>query len=65
MSSQNIKEGIEGHGVDWYRDVFDLVFPDLNKKEVSELWKKQLKAPKKGKKEKDDDDDDDSSSDDD
>jgi len=28
---ENIKEGIEGHPVEWYNEVFDLVFPDLDK----------------------------------
>lgn len=41
---QNIKEGIEGHPVSWYSEVFDLVFPDLDKKKANECliceWKK-------------------------
>lgn len=31
MKSQNIKEGIEGHPVEWYNEVFELVFPDLDR----------------------------------
>ena len=30
---QNIKEGITGHPVEWYSQVFALIFPDLNKEE--------------------------------
>lgn len=58
---QKIKEGIQGHPVDWYSDVFDIVFPDVNKEVVNGLWKEQLKEPEKKKKkakEEDDDDDD-------
>jgi Lon-like ATP-dependent protease len=44
---ENIKEGIEGHPVSWYTDVFDIVFPSLdrdlaNKCKVCE-WKDQQK----------------------
>ncbi|KAL8923122.1 MAG: hypothetical protein Q9208_004806 [Pyrenodesmia sp. 3 TL-2023] len=39
---ENIKEGIEGHGVSWYSDVFDLVFPDLDRDAANEMWKEQL-----------------------
>jgi ATP-dependent Lon protease len=39
---QNIKEGIEGHPVSWYSDVFDLVFPDVDAEEANNLWKAQL-----------------------
>ncbi|RMZ79235.1 hypothetical protein DV737_g3496, partial [Chaetothyriales sp. CBS 132003] len=54
---ENIKEGIQGHAVDWYSDVFDLVFPDLDHQVASSLWKKDLQEPSKkktGKREKDD-----------
>ena len=27
---QNIKQGIEGHPVTWYDEIFDLVFPTLD-----------------------------------
>ena len=59
---QNIKEGLEGHAVDWYSDVFDIVFPNVEAKAVNHKWKKQLKEPERKKakdEEKDDDDDDD------
>jgi Lon-like ATP-dependent protease len=31
FSLQNIKEGLEGHPVEWYGDVFNLVFPDIDR----------------------------------
>jgi ATP-dependent Lon protease len=42
---QNIKQGIEGHAVDWYSDVFDIVFPDVDAEHINNLWKEQLKEP--------------------
>lgn len=69
--SQNIKEGLEGHAVDWYDEVFDIVFPNLDAKAVNGLWKKVLREPerkeparKKKAKERDEDDDDEDSDDD-
>ena len=59
---QNIKQGIKGHPMDWYSDVFELVFPNLNAKEINTMWKQQLKEDKKRSKkdkEKDEDSDDD------
>lgn len=47
MSEQNIKEGIEGKPVDWYKDVFDLVFPDVDEVAVNALWRKELAKPPK------------------
>ena len=44
---QNIKEGIEGHPAKWYSDVFDLVFPNIDKVRANSVWKKQLSKPKK------------------
>ncbi|KIV84306.1 ATP-dependent protease La [Exophiala sideris] len=52
----NIKEGIEGHAVDWYSDVSDIVFPDVDAQEVNSLWKDALKKPKKSEKDRDEDD---------
>ncbi|RCI13825.1 hypothetical protein L249_8066 [Ophiocordyceps polyrhachis-furcata BCC 54312] len=47
---QNIKEGIEGHAVGWYSEVFDLVFPGLDREQANKCkiceWKKQ--QPKEG-----------------
>jgi hypothetical protein len=33
--------------VDWYSDVFDLIFPDIDHNEANNLWKEQLKEPAK------------------
>lgn len=56
-SRQNIKEGIEGKPVDWYSDVFDLVFADVNEAEANNLWKKELAKPSKEDAEKDEEGD--------
>ncbi|KAI4204792.1 MAG: hypothetical protein LQ350_000858 [Teloschistes chrysophthalmus] len=56
----NIKENIEGHPVSWYQEVFDLVFPDLDRKAANNIWKETLAEPtKKKRNSKDDDDSDD------
>ncbi|KAF2464523.1 ATP-dependent protease La [Lindgomyces ingoldianus] len=52
---ENIKEGIQGKPVSWYAEVFDLVFPDLDRDTANKVWEKELKskkAEKKTKKEK-------------
>ncbi|KAK4181908.1 putative Lon protease mitochondrial precursor [Triangularia setosa] len=33
---ENIKEGIEGKPVSWYSEVFDLIFPDLDKEKANQ-----------------------------
>ncbi|KAF2805924.1 ATP-dependent protease La [Mytilinidion resinicola] len=43
---ENIKDGIAGKPVGWYRDVFGLVFPGLDREAANALWKKELKKPK-------------------
>jgi Lon-like ATP-dependent protease len=43
---QNIKEGIEGRPVQWYKEVFDIVFPDLDKDAANKMWEKELKSKK-------------------
>ena len=45
--AQNIKEGIEGRPVSWYRDVFELVFPNLNREAANNVWKDKLKRTKR------------------
>ena len=45
--SQNIKEGIDGKPVDWYSDVFELVFPDVDEAHANTLWKEKLAKPPK------------------
>ncbi|KAF2442818.1 ATP-dependent protease La [Karstenula rhodostoma CBS 690.94] len=49
---ENIKEGIEGRPVSWYNEVFDLVFPGLDKDASSKLWDKELKSKKGDRKKK-------------
>ncbi|KXJ92292.1 Lon protease C-terminal proteolytic domain-domain-containing protein [Microdochium bolleyi] len=54
---ENIKEGIEGRPASWYHEVFDLVFPELDKEKANKCkiceWKKE--HPSKSDGEKDDD----------
>ena len=50
---QNIKENIEGHPVDWYGDVFNIIFPDVDAAQVNHMWKEQLKEPEKKEGKKD------------
>lgn len=38
-------EGIEGKPVSWYSEVFDLVFPGINKAQANDRWKEHLKQP--------------------
>ncbi|WQF80152.1 Putative ribosomal protein uS5 domain 2-type superfamily [Colletotrichum destructivum] len=64
---ENIKEGIEGKPVAWYSDVFDLIFPELDREAANKCktcdWKKaqddKKKKDKKKKKDESDDEDDD------
>ncbi|KAJ4360243.1 ATP-dependent Lon protease pim1 [Didymosphaeria variabile] len=49
---ENIKEGIEGRPVSWYHEVFDLVFPGLDKDAGNKLWEKDLKSKKGDRKRK-------------
>ena len=44
---ENIKEGIEGRPVDWYADVFNFVFPNIDYERANNLWKEELKKPPK------------------
>lgn len=55
MALQNIKQGIEGKPVDWYSDVFRLVFPDVDPAEANKLWEKELAKPPKEEREVDED----------
>ncbi|KAF9893779.1 ATP-dependent Lon protease pim1 [Aspergillus nanangensis] len=54
---ENIKEGIEGHPVSWYSEVFDLLFADLDKKAAKDIWRKQLTETSNKKKANEEDDD--------
>lgn len=51
----NIKEGIEGKPASWYSDVFELVFPNLDKDAANSLWREQLSKKKQEKSDEDDD----------
>lgn len=56
MALQNIKDGIEGKPVDWYADVFDLVFTDVDEAQANSLWKKELAKPPKEEAEREESD---------
>lgn len=43
--------------MDWYADVFKLVFPDADEAAVNSLWKKELKKPSKEEREAEEEDD--------
>ncbi|KAF2791078.1 ATP-dependent protease La [Melanomma pulvis-pyrius CBS 109.77] len=49
---ENIKEGIEGKPVSWYSEVFDLVFPHLDRDAAGRVWEKELRGKKSDKKDK-------------
>lgn len=36
--------------MDWYSDVFDIIFPALDTEAANSVWEKQLKEPEKEKK---------------
>lgn len=38
--------------MDWYSDVFNIIFPDIDSKEINEKWKSALKEEKGKKREK-------------
>ncbi|KAF2262209.1 ATP-dependent protease La [Lojkania enalia] len=46
---ENIKEGIEGKPVSWYHEVFDLVFPNIDREASNKVWEKELKGKKEKK----------------
>jgi Lon-like ATP-dependent protease len=52
---QNIKEGIDGRPANWYSDVFDLIFPNLDREKANKC--KACEMKKKEKEEKDEDSD--------
>ncbi|KAI9714630.1 MAG: ATP-dependent Lon protease pim1 [Candelaria pacifica] len=53
---ENIKEGIEGHPANWYSDIYDIVFKDLDTQHAQNVWKTQLAKsdPPNGKADDDD-----------
>ncbi|QYS93697.1 Lon protease-like protein, mitochondrial [Trichoderma simmonsii] len=57
---QTIKEGIEGHPVSWYTEVFNLVFPEIDREKANTCkiceWKAQQEKKKDDAENKEDDD---------
>ncbi|KAJ6059587.1 hypothetical protein N7444_003226 [Penicillium canescens] len=51
---ENIKEGIEGHPVNWYSEVFDILFPGLDQEAARTVWQKALAKPEKESRNTDD-----------
>ncbi|PNY29756.1 Lon protease [Tolypocladium capitatum] len=55
---ENIKEGISGHAVGWYGEVFDLVFPELDGEQANKCkiceWKDQQKKEEDERSEEED-----------
>ncbi|KAI1497690.1 ATP-dependent protease La [Biscogniauxia marginata] len=53
---ENIKEGVEGRPAGWYKDIFELVFPNLDREQANRCkiceWKKEHNAPKDAPKDK-------------
>ncbi|CAH6719039.1 lon protease homolog, mitochondrial [[Candida] jaroonii] len=50
-----VKEGITYIPVEWYQEVFDLIFPNVSPKEINDVWKEEfskLDEKKKSKKSK-------------
>ncbi|EGR51996.1 uncharacterized protein TRIREDRAFT_103756 [Trichoderma reesei QM6a] len=51
LTGKTIKEGIEGHPVSWYTEVFDLVFPNIDQAKANTCkiceWKAQQKKKDK------------------
>ncbi|KIW05796.1 ATP-dependent protease La [Verruconis gallopava] len=47
---ENIKEDIEGKPVDWYADVFEILFPNVDTQRANTLWKDVLNKSKKQRK---------------
>ncbi|KAL7921137.1 Lon protease C-terminal proteolytic domain-containing protein [Trichoderma austrokoningii] len=56
---QTIKAGIEGHAVNWYSEVFDLVFPNLDRQKANTCkiceWKAEQKKKDDSESKEDDD----------
>ncbi|KAL7950125.1 ATP-dependent protease La [Trichoderma barbatum] len=56
---QTIKEGIEGHPVSWYSEVFNIVFPEIDREKANTCkiceWKAQQKKKDEAENKEDDD----------
>lgn len=53
---QNIKEGIEGRPASWYKEIFELVFPTLDKEKANTCRIREEKDGSSGESDKDDKD---------
>lgn len=53
---QNIKEGIEGRPANWYKDIFELIFPNLDQKKANTDKASQYKGPDNDKKDREEKD---------
>lgn len=49
---QNIKEGLDGRPANWYTDVFELAFHNLDRERAQVLWTDKLVEDKKDKERK-------------
>ena len=47
---------MEGKAVTWYSDVFETVFPNLDRERANSVWKEQLKVQAKAREEEKADD---------
>ena len=50
---QYIKEGLDGRPVEWYSDVYDLIFKDVDPVKAGKMWSEQLREKDEKKKELD------------
>ncbi|KAK6205018.1 Lon protease-like protein, mitochondrial [Scheffersomyces amazonensis] len=39
---QEVKEGVTFYPVEWYQEVFDKIFPDIQKDEANQVWKQEF-----------------------
>lgn len=54
---QNIKDGIEGHPASWYKEIFELVFPNLDQEKANTCRIKKTNESSSSENEKDEKDD--------
>lgn len=57
LTTQNIKEGIEGRPASWYSEVFDLIFPNLDHEKANKCVACEYKKNEKAREKKDKDGD--------
>ncbi|RLV95543.1 Lon protease mitochondrial [Spathaspora sp. JA1] len=49
---EEVKEGVKFIPVEWYQEVFDVLFPGLTKQEGNDVWKDEFKKLEENKKKK-------------